>query len=232
MRNIRGALSNEAGASLPEALVAIIVSLIGLTVMAYSLHTFTATEEAFAASGHSNTQLSITDSTFRSDAEWAVSVVGESTQTVGFISPTSTGGCKSDTWTMNPSNSTSRPSPVTLTTTITSSMAVDRSSCTGSTVSGNTQTMLDDAGPQAQFTFVTVGGRQASFVGGTETLDGAAAQPSTIDDNTWASTAVSKVVLNGSLNPSAANPKPVRISQILLQTPRSGQAPTGSAASS
>ena len=217
MKRIRRLLhelkTDQAGLSLPEVMVAVIINTISVSVIAGSILAFMTLQTAFTGSASAARESSVTELRWRSDLRESVKMTPLNATSVTFSLAGSAGSCLERNWVFAPRGAKSALQIVTR-----EYSGVPRASgCSGTSGVPTTSTVVEDSGPASAFTFSNAGGRTITFAAGVAQLDTSAVKPPAVTDFDWADTTVSLAALNTATRGSTTHRQPLVVAQSLAK---------------
>lgn len=212
-RRVADVLRSESG----NVMVSNIIGAITMLIVAGGIATGIVGLLAFQGSVNDRTamtkEISLADSVFRSDIQWASTITVTDDKSFELIVPGRDGKCKVSTWTI-----TTTGGKTVLSSTVVSYPGFDASvnpvRCSGTGAAPGTQTLIADAAPGSAFGFTNTGGRGIIYTGGVPVLGGEPSAPAGIPAKGWTSTAVSAITLETSVAASTPKPAAYRITQV------------------
>lgn len=210
-RRIALLLSSQAG----NVMVSNIIGAATMLIVAGAIATGIVGLLAFQGAVNERTavtkEVSLADSVFRSDVQWASAIAVTDDRTVELTVPGRNGLCKLATWTI-----TQTAGKTAVNSTVISYPGYDATvnpvRCSGTGSAPATQTLIADAGPAAAFTYANAAGRAISYVSGAAALDLAPA-PSGADPKLWESPDTATITLSTEVASSTPTKASYRISQ-------------------
>ncbi|HEX9086502.1 MAG TPA: hypothetical protein VF867_03120 [Arthrobacter sp.] len=194
LNRVRKALRGEAGSYMINTIIGSIVMTVVVGAIAAGILGLLLFQQAVTDRTDITKQVSLTDSTFRSDVLWASTINVTDNHTVEMTVPGQSSKCKVSTWTVNTSGA-----KTTVDVSVISYPGYDSSvnpvTCTGAPSAPSTQNFVSDAASSASFTFANAGGRDLQFTAGTAAVVDAPA-PAGVTAKTWASVKPAAVALN------------------------------------
>ena len=156
-------------------------------------------------------EVSLADSVFRSDVQWASAIAVTDARTVELTVPGRNGLCKLATWTI-----AENAGKTTVSSTVVSYPGYDATvnpvRCAGIGSAPATQTLIADAGPAAAFTYTNSAGRGISYTAGAAVLD-PAPPPSGANPKLWEVADTGSVTLSTDVASSTPRKATYRITQ-------------------
>ena len=203
---------DETGGSLPEALIAVLITSLLLGVIASASFAASGFQTELAEQGKSNNDRSYTEAMWRTNAQLSTAIRVTGNKQVVFAGIGTGGICRESTWeTVTAGGLTS------LTLTVSAfGETMTPAGCSGTSKVGPVETLIDAVAVNTAFTYRNKGGRNMTFVDGAPVF-GPGTQPATVSDIQWRSTAVGTAILTTVTDLNDDVPNPLLISQITAQ---------------
>lgn len=205
LRTLRRRLTAEQGSSLPEVMVAVLVSSAALGVIAGGIVALTSLFSQTSAASASINESTTAAMRWRTDVHNAVAITPQDDKTVVFTVPAASGGCVQSKWVSVTAS---------LTVTTTSYPTLSGTACSG-TAGTPTKELIMRSGAAAKFSYQNPAGRVITYSAGAATLAGGTKDPATAQA-TWDAKTVTAATLDAT--PTFTTPTPRTIHSVQVAT--------------
>ncbi|WP_285117337.1 hypothetical protein [Leifsonia sp. fls2-241-R2A-40a] len=204
-KRIRECLVRDDGATLPETIIAVVVSATMMGAISTGVIALTTLNHSVAATAASIRDVTTTDMRWRESVRQAVQITPADDHTVTMTVPAAT-GCRTDSWTFD------RASGLRVATTVYPTLT--GTSCAGTALAPAATETLLPGNSGVSFHYRNLGGRDVTYTAGSPTLAPGTA-PAEVASTGWTSTTVGSAYLDGTvITPGRAQGRLIHSSQI------------------